>query len=126
MPDDLAPPRADTEAIWKRAWTITLAAAVLVVPAGAAVAAPIAGELQSRLEAVHAAGMPGVFAEVRDGRRTWTPTSGVIDVRTQRPVRDGLRHRVGSSDPDTATATRSTAGPLMVDRSSPQVLSARP
>ncbi|WP_372472143.1 serine hydrolase domain-containing protein [Jidongwangia harbinensis] len=52
--------------------------------------------MQQKLEAVHAAGMPGVFAEVRHGHRTWTPTAGVIDVRTGRPVRDGLRHRVGS------------------------------
>jgi D-alanyl-D-alanine carboxypeptidase len=52
--------------------------------------------LRQRLEAVHAAGMPGVFAEVRDGPRTWTPAAGVIDVRTGEPVRDGLRHRVGS------------------------------
>jgi D-alanyl-D-alanine carboxypeptidase len=82
--------------MWKRALTTIIATAVLVVPAGAAVAAPTGADLQQKLEAVHAAGMPGVFAEVRDGHRTWTPAAGVIDVRTGRPVRDGLQHRVGS------------------------------
>ena len=80
----------------RRALTGVIAAAVLVVPGGAAVAAPPGPALQAALEAVHQAGMPGAFAEVRDGRRVWTPTAGVIDVRSGRPVRDGLRHRVGS------------------------------
>ena len=82
--------------MWKRALTLAIATAVLVAPAGPAVATPTAAGLQEKLEAVHDAGMPGVFAEVRDGRRTWTPTAGVIDLRSDRPVRDGLRHRVGS------------------------------
>jgi D-alanyl-D-alanine carboxypeptidase len=82
--------------MWKRALTIVIATAALVVPAGAAVAAPTGAELQEKLEAVHAAGMPGVFAEVRDGRRRWTPAAGVIDIRSHRPVRDGLQHRIGS------------------------------
>jgi D-alanyl-D-alanine carboxypeptidase len=80
----------------RRTLTCAIAAALLVAPAGAAVAAPAGAVLQEKLEAVHAAGMPGVFAEVRDGHRTWTPTAGVIDVATGEPVRDGLRHRVGS------------------------------
>jgi D-alanyl-D-alanine carboxypeptidase len=81
----------------RRTLTCVAVAAMLVVPAGAATAAPPTGAvLQERLEAVHAAGMPGVFAEVRHGKKTWTPAAGVIDVRTGRPVRDGLRHRVGS------------------------------
>ena len=82
--------------MWKRALTLAIATAVLVAPAGPAVATPTAAGLQEKLEAMHDAGMPGVFAEVRDGRRTWTPTAGVIDLRSDRPVRDGLRHRVGS------------------------------
>ena len=73
-----------------------LAAGLLVAPAGAAIAAPSGVDLQAKLDAVVEAGMPGVFAEVRDGRRVWTPTAGVIDLRSDRPVRDGLRHRVGS------------------------------
>jgi D-alanyl-D-alanine carboxypeptidase len=40
--------------------------------------------------------MPGAFAEVRDGRTTWTPTAGVADLATGAPVTDGMRHRVGS------------------------------
>ena len=81
----------------KRLLISGIAAIALVAPAGAGVAAPPSGSvLQDRLDAVHEAGMPGVFAEVRDGRRKWTPTAGVIDVRSNRPVRDGLQHRVGS------------------------------
>ncbi|MEV6808291.1 serine hydrolase domain-containing protein [Streptomyces sp. NPDC051132] len=40
--------------------------------------------------------MPGVFAEVRDGDRTWRGAAGVADVATRRPVTAGMRHRVGS------------------------------
>ncbi|MFI9638773.1 serine hydrolase domain-containing protein [Micromonospora sp. NPDC051925] len=54
------------------------------------------GVLQQLLDAEHAAGMPGVFAEVRTGRRTWQGASGVADVDTGRPVRPGFQHRVGS------------------------------
>jgi D-alanyl-D-alanine carboxypeptidase len=78
--------------------TLLATATVLVAPAGAAVAAPDdrGAVLQKRLDAVHAAGMPGAFAEVRAGRRTWTPTAGVADVATGAPVTDGMRHRIGS------------------------------
>jgi D-alanyl-D-alanine carboxypeptidase len=82
--------------MFRRALTGILAAALLVAPGSAAVAAPPGPDLQAALDAVHEAGMPGVFAEVRDGRRVQTPTAGVIDVESGRPVRDGLRHRVGS------------------------------
>ncbi|MFE7512121.1 serine hydrolase domain-containing protein [Streptomyces sp. NPDC057540] len=62
--------------------------------------APSAGldpaDLQSALDDIHHAGVPGVFAEVRDGHRTWRGASGVADVTTGRPVGAGLRHRVGS------------------------------
>ena len=76
-----------------------VAATLLGTPATAAVAAapdPTGPALQHQIDAVHAAGLPGAFAEVHDGRRTWTPTSGVADVETGEPVRDGMRHRVGS------------------------------
>jgi D-alanyl-D-alanine carboxypeptidase len=78
--------------------TFLVTATVLVAPAGAAVAAPDdrGAVLRERLDAVHAAGMPGAFAEVRAGRRTWTPTAGVADVATGAPVTDGMRHRIGS------------------------------
>ncbi|GAB1640473.1 serine hydrolase domain-containing protein [Krasilnikovia sp. MM14-A1259] len=85
----------------RRAFVALIAAAVVTVPAGAASAArtgtdPFGQLLQEQLDAVHAAGMPGAFAEVRDGSRTWTPAAGVIDIATGEPVRPGLRHRIGS------------------------------
>lgn len=52
--------------------------------------------LKSALDSVHRAGMPGVFAEVRDGSTIWRGASGVADLRTGRPVEPGMRHRVGS------------------------------
>jgi D-alanyl-D-alanine carboxypeptidase len=84
----------------RRALIAVLATAALIAPAVPAAAAPGGDEfgtvLQEQLDAVHAAGMPGAFAEVRDGRRSWTPTTGVADVATGQPVRDGMRHRIGS------------------------------
>ncbi|WP_406859383.1 serine hydrolase domain-containing protein [Streptomyces sp. HUAS MG47] len=52
--------------------------------------------LDAALENVHRAGMPGLFAEVRDGDRVWRGAAGVADVTTGRPVTADLRHRVGS------------------------------
>ncbi|MEU4240370.1 serine hydrolase domain-containing protein [Actinoplanes sp. NPDC026619] len=81
----------------RRALTVLTIFAIVGGPAAPAVAADsYGGTLQEQLDAVHAAGMPGAFAEVRDGRRTWTPVAGVADVATGAPVRDGMRHRVGS------------------------------
>ena len=54
------------------------------------------GVLQQLLDAEHAAGMPGVFAEVRTGGATWQGAAGVADVDTGRPVRPWFEHRVGS------------------------------
>ncbi len=54
------------------------------------------GELNAALQAVHRAGMPGVFAEVRDGDQVWRGAAGVADVGTGRPVTPDMRHRVGS------------------------------
>ncbi|MFJ4776730.1 serine hydrolase domain-containing protein [Streptomyces sp. NPDC088762] len=48
------------------------------------------------MDGVHRAGMPGLFAEVRDGDRTWRGASGVADLATGRPVRPDMRQRVGS------------------------------
>jgi len=53
-------------------------------------------ELQSAIDKVHRAGMPGVFAEVRDGDQVWRGAAGVADVSTGRPVTPDMRHRVGS------------------------------
>ncbi|MCJ1676388.1 beta-lactamase family protein [Streptomyces sp. APSN-46.1] len=48
------------------------------------------------MDGVHRAGVPGVYAEVRDTGRTWRGASGVADVGTGRPVRPDMRQRVGS------------------------------
>ena len=48
------------------------------------------------MENVHQAGMPGLFAEVRDGDQVWRGAAGVADVATGRPVSADMRHRVGS------------------------------
>ncbi|MBD0675291.1 serine hydrolase [Streptomyces sp. CBMA156] len=45
------------------------------------------------------AGMPGLFAEVRDGDQVWrgaAGVAGVADIATGRPVTADMRHRVGS------------------------------
>jgi D-alanyl-D-alanine carboxypeptidase len=53
-------------------------------------------ELQRALDNVHRAGMPAVFAEVRDRDETWRSAAGVADVGTGRPATADMRHRVGS------------------------------
>ena len=53
-------------------------------------------QLRSAIENVHLAGMPGVFAEVRDGDRIWRGAAGVADVASGRLVTADMRHRVGS------------------------------
>jgi D-alanyl-D-alanine carboxypeptidase len=53
-------------------------------------------ELNTAIDQVHRAGIPGVFAEVRDGDQVWRGASGVADVSTGRPVTPDMRHRVGS------------------------------
>ncbi|WP_016909981.1 serine hydrolase domain-containing protein [Streptomyces xiaopingdaonensis] len=53
-------------------------------------------ELNAAMENVHRAGMPGLFAEVRDGDQVWHGAAGVADVATGRPVTADMRHRVGS------------------------------
>ncbi|MFI6788446.1 serine hydrolase domain-containing protein [Nonomuraea sp. NPDC050383] len=53
-------------------------------------------ELQSAMDGIHSAGMPGVYAEVRDAGQVWRGASGVADLETGRPVRPDMRQRVGS------------------------------
>ncbi|MEJ8632772.1 serine hydrolase domain-containing protein [Streptomyces sp. MS2.AVA.5] len=53
-------------------------------------------QLNAAVENVHRAGMHGLFAEVRDGDKTWRGAAGVADVDTRRPVTADMRHRVGS------------------------------
>lgn len=86
--------------------TLLTTTAVLTAPAQADPAAPPAGPvdrtsldraaLRGSLDAIHEAGMYGVFSSVRDGGERWTGASGVADVVTGRPVTPGMRHRVGS------------------------------
>ncbi|MFI6225952.1 serine hydrolase domain-containing protein [Micromonospora echinospora] len=85
------------------ATTGTALATPLLAGAGPALAAgrPPAGSLPDAaltadLRAITEAGMPGVFAEARDGRDRWRGASGVADVTTGRPALPGFQHRVGS------------------------------
>ncbi|GAA1368789.1 serine hydrolase domain-containing protein [Catellatospora chokoriensis] len=74
-----------------------LGAAITVsLLAGAAPAAATGSTLRPQLEAITAAGMPGVFAEAVDGRHRQSAAAGVADVSTGAPTRPGMRHRVGS------------------------------
>lgn len=54
------------------------------------------GVLRTTLDAVHKAGMYGAYSSVREGTGRWTGASGLADVDTGRPVKPGMRHRVGS------------------------------
>ncbi|WP_017975979.1 serine hydrolase domain-containing protein [Actinopolyspora halophila] len=53
-------------------------------------------ELRRRLDAVHDAGMPGIQAAFRRGDRSLAEAAGVADTRTERPLRAGFHHRIGS------------------------------
>jgi D-alanyl-D-alanine carboxypeptidase len=93
---------------WRRTWRTYVGAVLmsgLALPAltSSPAVAATAG-LQRSLDAVHAAGMPGVYAAVRDGGRTWKGASGVADTSTGRPVTPDSRHRIGSIT-KTLTAT---------------------
>ncbi|WP_149182779.1 serine hydrolase domain-containing protein [Streptomyces sp. TRM49041] len=52
--------------------------------------------LRQSLDAVHKAGMYGAYSAVRDGSSQWRGAAGHADVDTERPVRPGFQHRVGS------------------------------
>ncbi|WP_344942990.1 serine hydrolase domain-containing protein [Actinomadura miaoliensis] len=54
------------------------------------------GKLRATLDATHEAGMYGIYSSVRDEGRSWKGASGVANVRTRRPVRPDMEHRVGS------------------------------
>ncbi|WP_347697981.1 serine hydrolase domain-containing protein [Nonomuraea sp. B12E4] len=80
-----------------------LATGVAAVPATAATRTADPGTsgldrqaLRQTLDAVHEAGMYGIYSEARDGGRTWEGASGVADVDTGRPVGPDMVHRVGS------------------------------
>ncbi|MFB9963498.1 serine hydrolase domain-containing protein [Sinosporangium siamense] len=82
-----------------------MAATLLVATPGAAMAGPRPVDsaaaidrqgLQRALGDLIAAGMPGVYTAVRDGRDRWAGAAGVADLDTGRPVQPWMRHRVGS------------------------------
>ncbi|MER5732028.1 serine hydrolase domain-containing protein [Streptomyces sp. NPDC002138] len=84
---------------------VAAAAVLLSLPAGAVPAAATApadsagldhARLTRDLDAVHAAGMYGAYASVRDGRDRWRGATGFADIATQRPMSPGMRHRAGS------------------------------
>lgn len=76
---------------------LLVAVAGLPGAAASAPADPIDRKALSRaLAAVHAAGVPAVQAEVRDGGRAWSGAAGVADLSTGRRAKPGMRHRVGS------------------------------
>jgi D-alanyl-D-alanine carboxypeptidase len=75
---------------------VTTVALVVSGLAAAPAAAATDDALQAALDRVTALGMPGTFAEVRDGRSTWRGASGVADIETGRPTRPGFQHRVAS------------------------------
>ncbi|GAA2386144.1 serine hydrolase domain-containing protein [Streptomyces glaucosporus] len=78
--------------------------AVVLATAPAAVAAPEAdrrhdrhhARTQQAMDAFLEAGVPGTLAQVRDRRGTWTGSSGVADVETERPRLRPDRFRIGS------------------------------
>ncbi|GAA2472982.1 serine hydrolase domain-containing protein [Streptomyces thermolineatus] len=80
--------------------TATAVPTAVAAPAGQAPAAETSGidgvALQQGLDAVHEAGMYGVYSAVRDGRDRWKGEAGVADVRTGRLVDADMRHRIGS------------------------------
>ncbi|MGW6985699.1 serine hydrolase domain-containing protein [Streptomyces sp. NPDC054932] len=53
-------------------------------------------QLQAGLNAIHEAGITGVYSAVRDDRRRFDGAAGLADVSTGRKTRPDLRHRVGS------------------------------
>ncbi|MFB4319047.1 serine hydrolase domain-containing protein [Actinomadura sp. 21ATH] len=53
-------------------------------------------KLRITLEATHQAGMHGLYSSVRRDDDSWKGAAGVADVRTKRPVRSGMEHRIGS------------------------------
>ncbi|MFD0691766.1 serine hydrolase domain-containing protein [Actinomadura fibrosa] len=104
----------------RRGTALSVAAALALAlaqgPASAAVPAPLPGapaappatgvptgapgidraKLRVTLDAVHEAGMYGLYSAVREEDRRWNGASGVADVRTGRPAKAGLEQRVGS------------------------------
>ncbi|GAA2082146.1 serine hydrolase domain-containing protein [Streptomyces albiaxialis] len=52
--------------------------------------------LEAAVENVRAAGVPGLFAEIRADGEVWRGAAGTADTETGAPVTPDMRHRVGS------------------------------
>jgi D-alanyl-D-alanine carboxypeptidase len=63
---------------------------------GVVKSSPFFAELTTTMNQIHRAGIPGVFAEVRDGEQVWRCAAGVADLSTGRLITPNMRHRVGS------------------------------
>ncbi|MGW3344400.1 serine hydrolase domain-containing protein [Nonomuraea rubra] len=75
----------------------TLGVLIAAAPAPAAADTGLDRQaLRQALSAVHEAGMYGIYSQVRDGSQTWQGASGVADVASNRPVKPGMVHRIGS------------------------------
>ncbi|WP_230466310.1 serine hydrolase domain-containing protein [[Actinomadura] parvosata] len=76
--------------------------------------------LRETLEAVHAAGMYGIYSHVVQGRESWKGAAGVADVETGRPVRPDMVHRIGSiTKTFTAVAVLQQVGRGRIDLDAP-------
>jgi D-alanyl-D-alanine carboxypeptidase len=84
-----------TTALRSRTATLAAAIALLVAPAGAA-SAPPGPRLQRAVDALVAAGVPGVAVVVRDGDRTLRAAGGYGNLAAHTPVRPTDRFRIGS------------------------------
>ncbi|TMM31714.1 MAG: beta-lactamase family protein [Actinobacteria bacterium] len=103
-----------------------VATVALLAPAAPASAAPRQQRddtgrlLQQQLAAMHAAGMPGVFAQIRAEGDAWNLAAGVADVDTGRPVRPQFRQRIGSiTKTFVATTVLQLVGEHRVDLDAP-------
>jgi D-alanyl-D-alanine carboxypeptidase len=79
----------------------TAATALVLAVAAAALPASASADTDNRalrqaLAAVHAAGAPGAYAEVRDRGRVWAGATGIANLTNATPTRAHMRHRVGS------------------------------
>ncbi|MFI0352954.1 serine hydrolase domain-containing protein [Actinomadura sp. 9N407] len=89
-------------------------------PAPAHRPAGTSNALDRALDAVHAAGMPGVMASTGNGEWTWNRASGVADLRSGRRMRPDYPHRVASvTKTFTATAALQLAAKGKIDLDAP-------
>ncbi len=109
-----------THRTWRTGAAALLIGAVTLPGLAGSQAAAAPNPLQRSLDAVHAAGMPGVYAAARDGEQTWKGAAGVADTRAKTPVGADFRHRVGSVTKSlTATAVLQQVATGRIDLDAP-------